>query len=50
MLKHWLSQDTEHLAPGSADGLFWQIAGDGDQQLAPVLESWLAAGHGEDDF
>ena len=49
MLQHWLAQDTEHLAPGSADGLSWQLAGYGGQRLAPVLESWLAASRGEED-
>ena len=50
MLQHWLSQDSEHVAPGSADRLFWQLAGDDDQRLAPVLETWLATGRGEESF
>ncbi len=48
VLHHWLPEDAEGVAPGSAERLFWQLAG--DERLAGVLAKWLAAGATEDAF
>jgi hypothetical protein len=48
VLHHWLPDAAEHMAPGSADRLFWQLAG--DERLAGVLQTWLDAGATEEEF
>lgn len=48
VLRHWLSGEAARIAPASADRLFWQLAG--DERLASMLETWLAAGADEDAF
>jgi hypothetical protein len=48
VLRHWLPDDAEGFQPGSAERLFWQLAG--DERLARMLETWLAAGADEEDF
>ncbi|GAB6043120.1 NACHT domain-containing protein [Endothiovibrio diazotrophicus] len=50
VLKLWLegAEGAEGVAPGSAERLFWQLAG--DPQLAGVMETWLAAGATEEAF
>jgi hypothetical protein len=48
-LRQWLPDNAEGVAPGSAERLFWQLAGD-EEGLADVLATWLAAGATEDAF
>ena len=47
VLSHWL-EGAEGVVPGSAERLFWQLAG--DERLADVLATWLAAGTTEEAF
>ncbi|WP_156427941.1 SUMF1/EgtB/PvdO family nonheme iron enzyme, partial [Thiohalocapsa sp. ML1] len=50
VLSHWLADAERHGLPGHirAERLFWQLAG--DERLAGVLATWLAAGSSEDAF
>jgi formylglycine-generating enzyme required for sulfatase activity len=48
VLRHWLPDDAAGVQPGSAERLFWQLAG--DERLAGVLATWLEAGSTEDAF
>jgi hypothetical protein len=48
VLRHWLPDGAEGIAPGTADRLFWQLAG--DERLADLLAVWQEAGAEEDAF
>jgi hypothetical protein len=48
VLRHWLPDDAQGVEPGSAERLFWQLAG--DERLAGVLATWVKAGSSEDAF
>jgi predicted NACHT family NTPase len=48
VLRHWLGLSSPDGGQARAERLFWQLAG--DETLAEVLETWIAAGADEDLF